>query len=240
MFAGVCGGIAETLGMRPAAVRVVAVLIGVLTPCPVPLVYLAAVVLLKPDTALAPETVEVTWLPDGLRVAWSGPFLPHVISWRRWLFGVAAIGAVVALATAPLMAHDAAGAVRVLSMASSLIVPLGLVVTLPFLTPRRYALTVTHDALLVDRPFLPTERVELADLKGLRQGTTALEVTRNDRHTLRLQTPPPNDAFFELHDQLDRARERSLGHRQDLAEQEPERRKIAAVLSAGDPHDDPG
>lgn len=240
MFAGVCGGIAETFGLQPAVVRVAAVLLGFLTPFPMPLLYLTAVFVMRTDASDGPEApVDVAWLADGLRVAWRGPFLPHVVSWPLWIGGLAAIvaPAMLALTLVPRVATDLPTLAGAAWWAWWLAVPAGLVATLPFVAPRRYALTVTHDALLVDRPFRPTERVDLGELVGLRQGSSALNVELRSGQTLRMHTPPPNEVFFDLHEQLDRARRRALGHQHDLAAQEPERRKVASILSAGDPDD---
>ena len=114
VFAGVCGGIAETYGSDPTAVRLLAAILGILTGIfPMLLIYIVAAILIPErgagDPAAAPTAPRIDlhgqgWLIVGvvLIVAGVSAFANEVLAldWDLlWPIALVALGGTVILAT---------------------------------------------------------------------------------------------------------------------------------------------
>lgn len=236
-LAGVCAGLAEYLGVDATLVRVATVALTLLTAAPLVLAYIVLTVALPVGTN-APRSVEADWQADGLRVSWAGPTVPYAVPWPQWLGGLAAggcLGLVVmglaslaALALGPYLDPS----VTVSCGLSSLFWPIAAIMAIGGLIPRRWALTVTHDALWVERPLKGARRVDLLEVDSLHHDLDALTILLRDGELLRLAPPPQDDALDVLREQLDGARRRALGHREDLEQAEEGRQRLQALLAA--------
>lgn len=235
-LSGVCAGIAEYLEVDVTLVRILTVGLTVFTAAPVLLGYFVLAFAL-PEGSGASRGIEADWQPDGLRVAWAGPTVPFAVSWPQWLACIAAFGVLaVLLGSLLLLVTLVVGAgepgLTVSLGLPSLFWPLAAVLALGGLAPRRWVLTVTHDALWVERPIRGARRVDLAEVDSLHHGPDAFTIHLRDGELLRLPPPPQDIAVDVLREQIERARRRALGHREDLEQAEASRQQLQALLAA--------
>lgn len=238
-LAGVCGGLAEHLELDPNVVRALAIVLAMFTSAPVTLfAYVVAAVILPP--ADSDGELEVDWQTDGVRVTWPGALAPHAVSWEMWLgFGAAAggvlvlLGALLALLGAVVGGWWSVDGGFAVTMAFlSAVLPGGAVLySLAALTRRPYAITVTHDALWVDRPLRRAERIDLTHVESFHPGPGVLTIHLWNGEQVKLPSPAPNAAELEaVWQQVHESRRRALEHRRDLEEARPRQREVEQIL----------
>lgn len=240
MLAGVCGGLGEYLGVEPVVVRVIAILLAIFSSAPVLVAYLIAAALLPVGDA--PLRVDVDWRADGLRVVYRAPIAPHAIAWHLWIglmmagvTGLTALMALVAVLFAlalHLTEADPVGAVAVVTSTCGILWPAAALFALGGLLHRPYALTVTHDALWVERPFRAAVRVDLAQVEAIHHDSDGVTIHLRNAALLQLPTPPPAAEVATVWEQIEAGRRRALEHRVDLEEARPRLRELERVLDA--------
>lgn len=229
MMAGVCAGLAESMHLHPNFVRVTAVLALFVLGLPVAIAYLVAAALL-PEGSGRPHTLAVDWQDDGVRVAWSGALAPHAVPWTVWWGGFAGMAGLSVIGGAWLGYAAMGQAYSALLTAAGLALPVIWVAAMLAMAPRGYALTVTHQALWVERPLRGAVRVPLDQVESLHRGRDAITVHTRDGTLWTLPPAPRHDVWDAVQREVRRGRARTEGFAEVMRDAEAARAEVERLL----------
>jgi len=233
-IAGVCGGLADYLGLDVGMVRGGMVLAAVFTSAPVLLAYLvAAMALPEGETAPVPAC-DLDWQADGLRVSYKAASVPHAVPWYALVLPLIALAGFASVVFGVLGALTAMPVDTLLPMALagvSLMWPAAVAAFVFAVFPRTYALTVTHDALWLERPMRKARRIDLVEVQDFHAATDAFTIHLQSGELVRFPAVPEQEAREALREQLAASRRRADEHHEDVGRAETERRRVEAVAA---------
>lgn len=220
--AGVCGGLAEAAHLHPAYVRVMVALATVLVGPPMVLAYLLLATVV-PRSQPNAHSLAVDWQSDGVRLAWNGPLAPHAVDWRTWwgVFGGVAVGTLLLSVVGGWMGP---------SMSASLFLSMLWVAAQVGLSTRRFALTLTHEALWVERPLRSPVRLSLPEVEAVIPARDQVSVLLHDGRTFSLPPSPEHTVWDSVRDEVARGRRRIEGFEHALEASAEARRDVEKLL----------
>jgi len=239
VLAGVCGGFAAWSGVSPGVVRVVFVLAALgLLPALTPFAiigYALALALPEAETRPGHVPLSIDWQPDSVRMAWRGPVAPWAMSWWRLLSGFAALTgvALAGMVAVALTLGGTEGLVGAMVLLAAL-GPVGLGGLAFAVVPRNYTLTLTPQALWVERPTQRPRRIELSQVEAIHPTPRGFAVHLVDgEHVVLAPLPDQPEADVVL-EELYRSVERGRDHEATLEAADGERRRLERLARQAD------
>lgn len=228
-ISGVCGGLARYLGVPSGLVRLVTILLGLFAGLPVVIVYIAAARLL-PDSDEATGLLDVDWQATSMRMTWRGPLVPYVTAWKTYL---AWFGGGLGLFTLLLLLSvgGQTGVGLVTFFLTTMALPVAAIAVLYGISPRRWALTLSENALWVEQPMRKSERIDLDQIEGFHPKSEPFTIHLRDGRLIELAPPPLGPELDVVADELQRTIDRVERHEADLEATEGERRRLAAMMA---------
>ncbi|MEN0064931.1 MAG: PspC domain-containing protein [Myxococcota bacterium] len=233
MVGGVCSGLARYFQVNPDLLRVGTVIGAIAFTFPVVLIYFAAMAVLPAD---ARADLNVDWQSSSLRATWSGPLLPYgrPSSWlfTRALLALLPLTLVIATYSGGLwdLGSFTIVAWTLLIGTASATLPAFIIALLYGYVPRNWALTLSEDALWIERPTHAPERVPLDQIETFHTSSEPFTIHFKDGRLLTLAPPPPGPDLDVVTHELRKSIGRHLDHTEALDATREERQRVLQVM----------
>ena len=227
VLAGVCSGMAHYLGLPTLTVRVIVLLSALPFSLVVGFVYVTAAFVLPP-TETAERPLSTDWQADSLRLTWKGPISPYLLPWPHVVSALGVLAGALAIYTTFRTFTATGEFATALDLRTVLLpmVPLGLVVWLSLRAPYKWALTLSHGALWIERPIKGAERIELTQIDGFHPHRDPFAIHLRGGRTVAMAPPPSAPELDVLIEELGRSIARAEDHEAVLDASSADRERL--------------